>query len=90
MALLRAEQIFSLCIGSSCCPTGQFQGSEYANKLKASCDKSERERDREIENSRISKSPLRTMIWKQYNGLSYTEGTSDTFSGSTLIVREQY
>lgn len=36
IALLRAAHTGSLWIGSSCCPTGQFQGSEYASRLKAS------------------------------------------------------
>lgn len=36
MALLRAEQMASLCVGSSCWPTGQFHGSEYASRLNAS------------------------------------------------------
>lgn len=36
MALLSAEQSDSLCVGSSCWPTGQFHGSEYANRLNAS------------------------------------------------------
>ena len=36
MALLSAEQSVSLCVGSNCWPTGQFHGSEYANRLNAS------------------------------------------------------
>lgn len=36
MALLSAEQRDSLWVGSSCWPTGQFHGSEYASRLNAS------------------------------------------------------
>lgn len=43
MALLRAEQSDSLCVGSNCWPTGQFQGSEYASRLNASYTETQRE-----------------------------------------------
>lgn len=36
IAEFRAAQTLSLCEGSSCQPTGLFQGFEYANKLNAS------------------------------------------------------